>query len=361
MATSMVQRNLPYVKQQFTAALGNSSVVVKFISVAVFGCYFLSFSEAAISYTTVTPGYVLPPNFWVWTYLTFSFIEAHVWIMLFDVAVIVFCGKLLEPLWGALEMLIFYLLVNISVAAITTSVYVFVYFVSKNEDYLFHTHINGLAGYIGGFAVAVKQIMPDNILVNSPFGKLRNRHIPILLLIIAIMLRLAGALDGPYPIMFGAGILVSWTYLRFYQKHSNGNRGDMADNFTFASFFPDTLQPVIGVISNTIFSFLVKIKACKKPQRKYDVSSPTTITVSLPGTDPQDADRRRQLALKALNERLSKTDPQVNWPSMDEGEATKKEGEKSKDIKEGSPSASKLPVPDFKENAKHVDDDVEVV
>jgi membrane associated rhomboid family serine protease len=234
MATSMVQRNLPYVKQQFTAALGNSSVVVKFISVAVFGCYFLSFSKAAIDYITVTPGYVLPPNFWVWTYFTFSFIEIHVWIMVFDVAVIVFCGKLLEPLWGALEMLIFYLLVNISVAALTTSVYVFVYFVTKNEDYLFHTHIHGLAGYMGGFSVAVKQIMPDNILVNSPFGKLRNRHIPILLLIIAILLRLVGALEGPYPIMFGAGILVSWMYLRFYQKHSNGNRGDMADNFTFA-------------------------------------------------------------------------------------------------------------------------------
>jgi hypothetical protein len=63
--------------------------------------------------------------------------------------------------------------------------------------------------------------------------------------------------------------------------------------FLVFSFFPDSIQPFIGVISNTIFSFLVKIKACKKPQRKYDVSSPTTITVSLPGTDPQDAERRR--------------------------------------------------------------------
>ena len=66
-------------------------------------------------------------------------------------------------------------------------------------------------------------------------------------------------------------------------------------SFVICSFFPDTTQPFINVISNTVFSFLVKIKVCKKPQRKYDVGAPTTITVSLPGTDPQDAERRRQV------------------------------------------------------------------
>ncbi len=59
------------------------------------------------------------------------------------------------------------------------------------------------------------------------------------------------------------------------------------------SFFPDALQPIVAVMCNTIFSFLVKVKICRKPQRKYDVSSEHTITVSLPGTDPQDAERRR--------------------------------------------------------------------
>ena len=59
------------------------------------------------------------------------------------------------------------------------------------------------------------------------------------------------------------------------------------------SFFPDSIQPFVAIVSNAIFTFLVKIKLCKKPQRKYDVSSSATITVSLPGTDPQDAERRR--------------------------------------------------------------------
>jgi hypothetical protein len=46
---------------------------------------------------------------------------------------------------------------------------------------------------------------------------------------------------------------------------------------------------------------------------------------------------------------------------MDESDTGKKEVEKSKDTKEGSPSASKLPVPDFRENAKHVDDPEDIV
>ena len=106
--------------------------------------------------------------------------------------------------------------------------------ISRNEEYLFDIHIHGLAGYVAGFSVAVKQVMPDHVLINSPFGKLRNKHIPSMMLYLAIIMRIIGAVDGPYPVMFCNGLIVSWVYLRFYQKHNNGNRGDMADSFTFA-------------------------------------------------------------------------------------------------------------------------------
>ena len=79
-------------------------------------------------------------------------------------------------------------------------------------------------------------MMPDDILINTPLGKLRNRHLPIRLLIITILVYLIGGVNGSYPIMFGSGILVSWIYLRFYQKHNNGYNGDMAETFTFHRF-----------------------------------------------------------------------------------------------------------------------------
>ncbi|NWX24009.1 TM115 protein, partial [Aegotheles bennettii] len=113
--------------------------------------------------------------------------------------------------------------------------------------------------------------------------------------------------------------LSSWVYLRFYQRHSRG-RGDMSDHFAFATFFPEILQPVVGLVANLVHGILVKVKVCRKTVKRYDVGAPSSITISLPGTDPQDAERRRQLALKALNERLKRVEDQAAWPSMEDEE-----------------------------------------
>lgn len=144
------------------------------------------------------------------------------------------CGKLLEPLWGALEMMTFFGIVNVGVALLTSIFYLVLYMCTFNTDLLFTTRIHGLSGYIAGIYVAVKQIMPDHIIVKTPLGKIANRNIPMLLLFIYIVLWAVGLCDRTYPSMFMSGLLVSWTYLRFYQIHTNGSRGDMADNFTFA-------------------------------------------------------------------------------------------------------------------------------
>lgn len=48
------------------------------------------------------------------------------------------------------------------------------------------------------------------------------------------------------------------------------------------------------------------------------------ISISLPGVDNHDTERRRQIALKALKDRLSKTeqstDDATKWPSLDDHE-----------------------------------------
>ena len=66
---------------------------------------------------------------------------------------------------------------------------------------------------------------------------------------------------------------------------------------------------------------LLKCKVCKKPVRRYDIGAPAGITISVPGAESQDAERRRQIALRALSERLSKTEPlNKQWPSMNDPE-----------------------------------------
>ena len=165
-----------------------------------------------------------------------AWLQVHCWVLVCDVAVVFLYGKLLEPLWGTLEMIVFFVVVNLSVAVLTTCTYLFLYLLTQDTDFLFDNYVHGMAGYLAGFAVAVKQAMPDHVLISSPFGKLRNLHIPLLLLIAAVVARIIGIVDPPFPIMFAWGLFASWVYLRFYQRHSSGSRGDMADSFGLARF-----------------------------------------------------------------------------------------------------------------------------
>nr|CAD7441528.1 unnamed protein product [Timema bartmani] len=271
--------------------------------------YLLSFSSEAIRVLSVTPGYILPPAFWIWTAFTYCFLEIHFWEICVDIITVGLCGKLIEPLWGALEMMTFFAIVNIGVAVLSAFFYLILYMCTFNTDLLFTVHIHGLAGYIAGVSVAVKQIMPDHLIIKTPLGKLTNRNVPLTVFFLSLIFWLVGLLEGTYPTMFLSGLLISWTYLRFYQRHSNGTRGDLADNFTFASFFPNVLQPPVAVLGNTVHGFLVRLGICRRIVRKFNLAAPAGITISLPGIDPHDMERRRQIALKALSERLSKVEP----------------------------------------------------
>ncbi|EDV59079.1 transmembrane protein 115 [Drosophila erecta] len=308
--SAQLARNWPYIWQQLNALLHNTSPVITLICVVTTFGYLLSFSETAILLLSVTPGYILPNGkFWIWTAFTFCFIELHWWEVAVDVVTVGLCGKMLEPLWGQLEMFKFFALSNFGVSLLTTVYYLFYYMVTKNPTILFEVHIHGLAGYVAGICVAVRQIMPDHLIFKTRYGRLTNRNVPLTVLIMAIILWAIGLLDGTYPAMFASGSLVSWIYLRFYQHHPNG-RGDSSESFTFVSFFPNVTQPFISALVNPIYNCCLRAGVVKTPTplRTISTASLTSVSVQMPGVDPHDIERRRQIALKALSERLKATD-----------------------------------------------------
>ncbi|XP_034471534.1 transmembrane protein 115 [Drosophila innubila] len=303
-------RNVPYLKQQLTALLHNTSPVITLICLVTTFGYLLSFSETAVLLLSVTPGYILPNGkFWIWTAFTFCFIELHWWEVIVDVITVGLCGKMLEPLWGQYEMFKFFALSNFGVSLVTSIYYLFYYMVTKNPTILFDVHIHGLAGYVAGICVAVRQIMPDHLIFKTRYGRLTNRNVPLTVLILAIIGWAIGMLDGTYPAMFASGTIVSWIYLRFYQHHPNG-RGDSSESFTFVSFFPNVTQPFISILVNPIYNCCLRVGVVKTPTplRTISTASLTSVSVQMPGVDPHDIERRRQIALKALSERLKATD-----------------------------------------------------
>ena len=235
-AMKTLHRNLPYFRQQMSALLGTTSLSVKVICLVVFIGYLVSYSNTAVQMLVVTPGYVFPPGFRFWTVFTHCFIEFHLFEVCVDIITVGLCGKLVEPLWGSKEMILFFAIINVSVALVSAFFYLVVYMATFDTDVLFRVHIHGLAGYIAGMAVAVKQMMPDHVIVRTPLGKLTNRNVPLCVSLVTVLAWAIGLVEGTYATMATTGVVISWLYLRFYQRHSNGTRGDMADNFTFARY-----------------------------------------------------------------------------------------------------------------------------
>ena len=86
-----------------------------------------------------------------------------------DIFTLVLVGKLIEPLWGALEMVTFFFIVNtglwlvissltstavvLGVAVLSAFFYYLLYMFTFNAELLFEVHIHGLSGYLAGMII----------------------------------------------------------------------------------------------------------------------------------------------------------------------------------------------------------------
>ncbi|CAH3170527.1 unnamed protein product [Porites lobata] len=312
----MATINFDQLKAQINKALGDASVVVKFSCATVCLLYCLTFIDSTVyAALAVTPGYIIPPHFRVWTLITGGFTEYRIWNVLIDIAVLVLCGQLLEPLWGALEFLKFVLILDVGTSLLASAVCVFAY-VATFDTQMWFLQFSGMTGILSGMMIAFKQIKPEQELGMSSLG-LRVKHVPSIVVLVYSILCIIGVLPIILLVMVLSGTVIGWVYLRFYQPRGKGVKGDLSEGFSCASFFPEAAQSPVNTLSTIIFNTLVRLKVCHKPIRTYDVGAPSAITISLPGMDPVDAERRRQKALKALNERLQKLEQTTSWPSLD--------------------------------------------
>jgi hypothetical protein len=193
------------------------------------------------------------------------------------------------------------------------------------------TPINGMLALSAAFLVSLKQLVPEHTvsLFNSLL-RIRIKHFPALFV-------LANMLSGPllgtdtafWLAMFG--FLTGWLYLRFYRISDIGAtaesgsatggvmKGDPSETFAFVSFFPDVFHPVFAPVCDSVFNALVQLKLCT-PFSDSAVESATENAAArsegrLPSIMTQpggggggkraEAERRRALALKALDQRLN--------------------------------------------------------
>ncbi|CAK8687769.1 unnamed protein product [Clavelina lepadiformis] len=301
-----------------------TSITAKLGCVVLSLFYTLSFLFNPLKPLGITPGNLIPPNFWIWTIFTHQFIETNFILLIVSCTILIISSRILEPVWGMIGFLVFFGITTVLSGLLAGAFYLVFYMLTFNIKYLFDVSIYGLAGYLAGFLVAVKQCRGDQMLVGS-IG-LYSKHLPLLYVGVSALLKLIGVLSGGYLSLVVTGTLVSWVYLRFYQSHNRG-RGDGAESFSFKTFFPPPLDRAVGVVSDTTYNILLKLKICHKTSYRYDVGAPSKITITLSGVDALDAERRRNKAIKALDERLQKSQStdgdSTEWPDL-AGEEQKK-------------------------------------
>ena len=154
--------------------------------------------------------------------------------------------------------------------------------------------------------VAVKQVIPDNEV--SLFGGalyFKARHLPAVYILLTSVISLplhAAANIIPF-VVFGA--YSGWLYLRFF----NENGGDGSEEFSFASFFPEPLQPVAENVAQRTSQFTKLGRSRGDGSELYNNNNSTTNSSSaimglLPAADDAAAARRRERGVKALEQRL---------------------------------------------------------
>ncbi|TVU37454.1 hypothetical protein EJB05_10770 [Eragrostis curvula] len=162
-----------------------------------------------------------------------------------------------------------------------------------------YTPLSGFYGVLSGMLVGIKQLLPDHEL-NLLVLKIKMKWTPSLVALISVAVSFfVKELVSHLPLLL-FGIYMSWIYLRYFQKRlETGLKGDPSDEFSFSTFFPEFLRPVLDPIASILHRLF-----CGRSDRS-DSRGQALDTSPLPGSDTIEANRRRERGQRALEQRLA--------------------------------------------------------
>ena len=279
-----------------------------------------------VPYLALVPVFVI---YYPWTLLTTTFVERSIFSLLVNGATILFGGRYLERAWGSKEFLKVVLVAAIIPNIIAVLISIIWEFISGSPKRPW-TPVSGGVTLQAAFLVAFKQLVPEHtVAIFKGLVKMRVKHFPAVFLLINTLSGLLLGTDTA-AIFAWVGLITAWTYLRFYKRQPDLSgsttgglvlKGDASETFAFAAFFPDKVQPPIAFVCDQIYAFLIKMRICT-PFSNEDIESGNQQAAArgeagLPsllnsggrtgrGTGKrEEAERRRALALQALDQRLS--------------------------------------------------------
>ncbi|KAJ3221001.1 hypothetical protein HK099_003838 [Clydaea vesicula] len=229
--------------------------------------------------------------YWVWTFITAGFYEPNLIMCILNFFSFLLSAKYHEHSWGSREFLKFVFIVNITSILLT-------HFASEIE-YTISFFPRGFDPWVGGFSallpaltVSFKQTIPEHKVTFFKIFALRVKFLPVFGIFVMLVAFFAGFIHNQLY-MGISGTVVSWAYLRFF-KYADGNKGDRSDTFSFVSFFPEFIQPLLNPFINAIYKlFLISRIISNVNELGTPYLQDLDSVVSSYGKNDSDAERRR--------------------------------------------------------------------
>ncbi|KAF2497356.1 DUF1751-domain-containing protein [Lophium mytilinum] len=279
-----------------------------------------------VPYLAIVPGVSI---IYPWVFLLATVVEQNVFGLVITGLTVFYGGRYLERAWSSTEFTKFILFVAMIPNLLTFLIYVFSFVISKSDAAL-TTTISGGVALQAAFLVSFKQLVPEHtVAILKGLIRMRVKHFPAIFLLANTI---SGVLFGTETALFLSwfGFFTAWIYLRFYRlspsisSAATGDgstmKGDASDTFAFAYFFPEPIHTPISKLADSVYNTLITLRVFK-PFSDSDVDAGNEQAHAraeggLPslmnpngrsgrgGGRREEAERRRALALKALDQRL---------------------------------------------------------
>ncbi|KAI9055837.1 hypothetical protein LZ554_000776 [Drepanopeziza brunnea f. sp. 'monogermtubi'] len=281
-------------------------------------------SDIVVPYLSLVPQLSL---MYPWTFITTTLVENNVFTLGIAGLTIFYGGRYLERAWTSAEFAKFLLITALIPNILSFGLLVLLFAMTGDMRWTLTT-VNGTIPLQISFLVAFSQLVPAHtVTLFRGIVSMRVPRFPLLHTLTVFLLSLTPLFTAASFLLVTSAFLTSWTYLRFYKAalpdldtNQASLRGDASESFAFAEFFPDAVKPIVAGLSDQIYNVLVSLRICT-PFSAADVSASrgdTFVQRGTPGSARQEAERRRALALKELDQRLnaaSKPKPQAPPPA----------------------------------------------
>eukprot|EP00889_Picochlorum_renovo_P004986 jgi/Picre1/32016/NNA_007364.t1 len=259
--------------------------------------------------------------------VTYAFVEDSFLSLLWTLPTAVFIVHALDPIQGSQgtgKIILVTVAASGILTFITLSMTYYILIVSGMGDgddaSMLYTPLCGFQGAISGLIVALKQAIPESDVTLATSIRFKMKYAPLIYIVGVSLVSLVSGMMLKYVPFVVFGWYAAWLYLRhFHRMPDSGLYGDPSDQFRFASFFPERMQPAVSVIASACY-VMFKVGSWGRP-RPSASNNPMEET-SWGSESAVDAARRRERGMKALEERLnlnSSDDAMETGARTDEG------------------------------------------